>query len=480
MQTYTSIFGPPGTGKTTEMLRLVEDARDRGYSPDEIGFFSFTRNAANEATKRLNLQRSGNICTLHSLAFRRTGANPMSMVDAPKLRRFGKLIGVPISASKNEEYGDNMEVGDQMIAVYDLARARIQSIDTAYYDSDDRPGSFEQFKHFVASYEDWKKAYGFTDFTDLITRYNAHPEWHIHGAKVLFIDEAQDLSPLQWEMVRHMTSVYGVAEVYIAGDDDQAIFEWSGADAHGMHKWSEIHGAEQRTLKQSFRVPVAVHDLAREIVVRIKNRVKKIYRPDERPGLVQHHGTGFDPSIVSHGDDVLILVRSHAQRKEIEEALIAQRVPYKVDGGKPGLYDSKWAIATRALIALKLGESIGLEESNAIAAAGTLRAKQYTNERNFRLLATLDMEEAIAYPPNMIEFFRNADLSQKPTIRLSTIHAAKGGEARKIVLHTGITQRTELGMLKNPDAEHRVWYTGVTRAKEELHIVSGADTGYEL
>jgi ATP-dependent exoDNAse (exonuclease V) beta subunit len=46
--------------------------------------------------------------------------------------------------------------------------------------------------------------------------------------KVLFIDEAQDLSLLQWEMVR---KIWGEAEkTYIAGDDDQAIFKWAGAD----------------------------------------------------------------------------------------------------------------------------------------------------------------------------------------------------------------------------------------------------------
>ena len=45
--------------------------------------------------------------------------------------------------------------------------------------------------------------------------------------EVLFIDEAQDLSLLQWEMVRKMWSP---EKTYIAGDDDQAIFKWAGAD----------------------------------------------------------------------------------------------------------------------------------------------------------------------------------------------------------------------------------------------------------
>ena len=43
------ILGPPGTGKTTKLLTLVEEFMDRGVPPDRIGYFSFTRQAAIEA-----------------------------------------------------------------------------------------------------------------------------------------------------------------------------------------------------------------------------------------------------------------------------------------------------------------------------------------------------------------------------------------------------------------------------------------------
>ena len=46
--------------------------------------------------------------------------------------------------------------------------------------------------------------------------------------KVLMVDEAQDLTPLQWDMVVKIAK--HVDRVYIAGDDDQAIYEWNGAD----------------------------------------------------------------------------------------------------------------------------------------------------------------------------------------------------------------------------------------------------------
>ena len=44
---------------------------------------------------------------------------------------------------------------------------------------------------------------------------------------LLIIDEAQDLAPLQWRMVKEVL-VPNSKKVYYAGDDDQAIYTWMG------------------------------------------------------------------------------------------------------------------------------------------------------------------------------------------------------------------------------------------------------------
>lgn len=61
-----------------------------------------------------------------------------------------------------------------------------------------------------------------------------------------------------------------------------------------------------------------------------------------------------------------------------------------------------------------------------------------------------------------------------PNVKLSTIHGAKGMEAERVILYTGMTERVFDGMARNPDAEHRVFYVGVTRAKHTLDVVHGA------
>ena len=61
--------------------------------------------------------------------------------------------------------------------------------------------------------------------------------------------------------------------------------------------------------------------------------------------------------------------------------------------------------------------------------------------------------------------------SVKPRIRLSTIHASKGKEADNVVLFTRISKGIRVRQRRNSDAEDRIFYVGLTRARRDLHII---------
>ena len=75
----TTIFGPPGTGKTTKLISIVQEELKNGIAPEKIGFVSFSRKAAEEAKTRtidkLNIRDDKLVWfrTLHSLAFQWLG-----------------------------------------------------------------------------------------------------------------------------------------------------------------------------------------------------------------------------------------------------------------------------------------------------------------------------------------------------------------------------------------------------------------------
>lgn len=69
-----------------------------------------------------------------------------------------------------------------------------------------------------------------------------------------------------------------------------------------------------------------------------------------------------------------------------------------------------------------------------------------------------------------------------PRITASTIHGSKGGEADNVVLFTDLSPAADTQFQQNPDDTHRVFYVGVTRAKQNLYIVDAEDVSrsYDL
>ena len=100
--------------------------------------------------------------------------------------------------------------------------------------------------------------------------------------EVTFLDEAQDLSPLQWDIAHALDKKSKF--MFAAGDDDQAIYRRAGAD---VDQFINLDGSSE-TLSQSYRVPKQVHRVAESIVYRIKHRYPKKYQPKEDEGTVKH------------------------------------------------------------------------------------------------------------------------------------------------------------------------------------------------
>ena len=87
--------------------------------------------------------------------------------------------------------------------------------------------------------------------------------------RVMFVDEAQDLSLIQWRLVKKIEEKS--QDSYISGDDDQAIYKWNGAH---VNTFINLEG-ERTVLDQSQRVPQKPFALANRLIKRVTNRVEK-------------------------------------------------------------------------------------------------------------------------------------------------------------------------------------------------------------
>lgn len=468
----TAIYGPPGTGKTTEMLRRVEDARVSGIQAERIAFMSFTRAAANEALSRLGLKRSNNVSTIHSMCFRVLGLKQGQVVDPAKLKEFSAVVGVPV-IGKSPEDDEERADGDAYLDIINYARSKFIHPEEAY-DYSDRPGTRAEFNMFSRSYIDWKDTFGFYDFTDMLERV-VHKRSSI-DAEVVFIDEAQDLSPLQWRVIECLAKKS--ESVIIAGDDDQAIYTWSGADAHGMARFTEKYSGDIEILTQSHRLPSSVHQRSQSLIRRVSARVDKEFNPRPDVGSVRVFG-GINSIRIERNEDILLLGRTHSVLREVERDFIDQRIPYLRESGRPGMYQNKYAKGIMAFNKLKDGRTLTDTERNHLFYVSTVETRRYLEENDYKSIISKPFYVSLDIPFRVIDFYRDVDLTVQPKLRLSTIHASKGHEANRVILLTDMTQRVAETAEKHPDDEIRVFYVGMTRAKQFLDIVEG-NNGFKL
>jgi superfamily I DNA/RNA helicase len=475
----TKIYGPPGTGKTEKLIRRAMAYIRIGTPINSIGYFAFTRKAAHEARDRMlskNPQYKKKelryFQTLHSLAFHTLGLREENVMQDYHYNDLGKILSIRVNAKKDADASPYLSCDNEYFQI--ILKAKEKGIlvwdeyCTGEHSSNVEP---DLLKHIEVNYNQYKVNNNLIDFADMIKKFLSKPEL-CPSFDTVFIDEAQDLSPIQWDMYDLLKN--NSKNVYLAGDDDQAIYGWAGADVDRFIK----EPAEEKVLSKSRRIPIAVQEISEVITERIQGlRATKNYLPRNEQGLCSKINSLENVDL--YNGKWLILTRTISRAKEICDLLKVKGLYYENKHRKS--YDTKLYKAIINHSKWLKGEDIpdtALED-----------IKEYMGERElkkdlkwYECFDTASADEKI-YIRLMLS--NGEKLSNEARIKVSTIHAAKGGECENVILVLDnakkIREATAHSIIKR-DEEHRVWYVGCTRAKRNLYLMRAKieRKGYQL
>ena len=494
------IFGPPGTGKTTTLLNMVDDALESGINPVDIAFLAFTRKAANEAkeraAKRFKLDPDEDLRhfrTLHSLALSKVGIRPEEVMQPSNYRELGGVIGHRFqNVDGKDNDGDifSGKINDPILSLINLARLKKTNLRDEY-NSSNLYADWNLVKYVDESVSAYKEKFGLYDFTDMLSQFISNADQCCPHFKLTFLDEAQDLSPLQWD-IAHILDKKS-ERMYCAGDDDQAIYRWAGAD---VEQFINLPGGAE-ILAQSYRVPSSVHRIAERIANRINKRYRKEYNPRKERGSVAQI-SGLAELDMSHGS-WLIMGQAGYMLSPLSQELRGMGVLFN-DRGRRSISD-KISTAVNAWERLRKGTAVSGEEVRCVYSHMSTKTRI---ERGFKKLPGVDdsdqltMQDLIdnhglladpesiwheamdlipdnerAYIVAMLR--RGEKFNAEPRVTVSTIHGSKGGEADNVVLLTDLSPAAEAAAAIDADDLHRVFYVGVTRTRENLYLVEPED-----
>ena len=479
MPKVTKIYGPPGTGKTEKLIRRAMAYIRIGTPINSIGYFAFTRKAAHEARDRMlskNPQYKKKelryFQTLHSLAFHTLGLREENVMQDYHYNDLGKILSIRVNAKKDADASPYLSCDNEYFQIILKAKEKGISVWDEYctgeHSSNVEP---DLLKHIEVNYNQYKVNNNLIDFADMIKKFLSKPEL-CPSFNTVFIDEAQDLSPIQWDMYDLLKN--NSKNVYLAGDDDQAIYGWAGADVDRFIK----EPAEEKVLSKSRRIPIAVQEISEVITERIQGlRATKNYLPRNEQGLCSKINSLENVDL--YNGKWLILTRTISRAKEICDLLKVKGLYYENKHRKS--YDTKLYKAIINHSKWLKGEDIpdtALED-----------IKEYMGERElkkdlkwYECFDTASADEKI-YIRLMLS--NGEKLSNEARIKVSTIHAAKGGECENVILVLDnakkIREATAHSIIKR-DEEHRVWYVGCTRAKRNLYLMRAKieRKGYQL
>ena len=388
--------------------------------------------------------------------------------------------------------------GDKILQIINASRLYDKSIRDYMVEEDIHDFTIRSVEDIAARYRDFKIMSSVYDYTDMLVMAKT-ADISTPPLKYMFIDEAQDLSTLQWILIDRMAAT--AENIIIAGDDKQAINEFAGAD---VEAFLTVPGKVE-VLEQSYRVPKKVFNQA-NIITHHMTKFRKEgsnWKPRTEEGTVKRCSSL--PINNMYSGDWLVLARTAWQLEPVKETLMrdGEGLLFTINGEAPVDMD--------AFRAISLFKASGLPQSQKLSELVKLKDEDSTeirkqkldyirlfkkfisfprdnstqpwevNENFLNKLDTCTWQEAFDKIPLFLKryyrilyplYLKKGDkLYEDANIRLMTIHAAKGREAENVLVILDVPRTVKNTIInRDTDTEAKILYVAVTRAKKNLYL----------
>jgi len=359
------ILAGPGSGKTKTLTHRIAYLLDQGVSPENIMAVTFTNKAAGEMKTRINtlvshrmpgVTNSLFMGTFHSLGVRilRVHASKIGYTNTFTIFDSDDALSLIKEVMKEREI-NTKQFAPGMIA-HTISSLKSDLVDPNAYA--ETMGTQDMFPKIIFDvytlYQKRLKDSNAMDFDDLLMNtcyvFKQHPDVlasYQERFHYIHVDEYQDTDRNQYTIVNQLAKKHG--NIAVVGDDAQSIYSFRGADMQNILNFEkDWPQAKLIVLDQNYRSTQIILDAAQGIIS--KNRIqkeKKLWTNNKEGEIItvtalenERAESEFVVSTMqelrrqgTRPQDMVVLYRTNAQSRAVEEALLHHNFPYKIIGG---------------------------------------------------------------------------------------------------------------------------------------------------
>ncbi len=347
------IIAGAGSGKTRMIIYRIAHMLEQGIPQSSILALTFTNKAAREMAERIRELTGKRLSNLTLSTFHAFGVQVLRQhIEHLGFKRNFSIYDQSDKLSLLKEVAREMNISSDAIDFYETAHI-FSSIKTG---RSDWTREIEALKPMYQEYKEHLYVYNAVDFDDLIMLpiklFEEYPdvlEYYRSRFNYVMVDEFQDTSLAQYRLMKLLSEAS--RNICVVGDDDQSIYSWRGANYMNIVQFErDFPERIEIKLEQNYRSTRHILNAANELISHNENRkIKKLwtgteggkalelYYPDDEMREAEFITEMIKTLVMREKyryHDFGILVRTNSLTANLENALLAENIPYRVSGGQ--------------------------------------------------------------------------------------------------------------------------------------------------